>query len=274
MSGNNNNGAWGMLGSVAGAGLGGMMNSWSNAQELEYNKATQNHGAKLQKGLMNDAHQLSLDKWNKTNVGAQVKHMEDAGMNVGLMYGGGGKGGETQVATPSAPSGQNPSRDMMGIGAKVGTDAALAGSQIELNKAQANKLNVDAKREDMGNEDHLEFGRRNKREGADKEYRELLGDYNRSQREAAGRNEKGYKGDGKSSEEKYAENKYERDNVDIYTMRRELINKGIEAKAMEEGINLSEERRNEIWHKIRQEWAKVGFKGLDGILKMYVTGKR
>ena len=48
-----------------------------------------------QAGLNRQGHDLQMDMWNKTNYGAQVGHMRDAGLNPALMYKGAGAGGTT-----------------------------------------------------------------------------------------------------------------------------------------------------------------------------------
>lgn len=89
---------------------------------------------------MVDYNQASaLDMWNKTNYGAQRKHMEDAGLNVGLMY---GKGGGGATATTGSPAGQVSAQNTKidtakGMGAMLQAEALQ--SQIKLNESQANK---------------------------------------------------------------------------------------------------------------------------------------
>ena len=51
------------------------------------------------------AQQRMMEMWNQTNYGAQRQHMEDAGLSVGLMYGGGGQGAVSQGGQATQPSG-------------------------------------------------------------------------------------------------------------------------------------------------------------------------
>ena len=53
----------------------------------------------------NAAQQRNMEMWNQTNYGAQRQHMEDAGLSVGLMYGGGGQGAVSQGGQATQPSG-------------------------------------------------------------------------------------------------------------------------------------------------------------------------
>lgn len=88
-----------------------------------------------QQKMMRFQQELGLDYWNKTNAEAQVKHLKNAGLNVGLMYQGGGPGGST--VQPSVP--QGPATGMGLSGIRMQTAA-----EIKLMEAQTNKLNVEA----------------------------------------------------------------------------------------------------------------------------------
>lgn len=86
---------------------------------------------------------LSMDMWNKTNYGAQMKHMKDAGLNVGMMYGGSGGGGTTansgsggSAASGSAAAPQQ--MDISGIGNSV-----MNAAQIGLINAQTKKVEAE-----------------------------------------------------------------------------------------------------------------------------------
>jgi hypothetical protein len=50
---------------------------------------------RYQQELNQQGHDLQYEMWNKTNYGAQVKHMLKAGLNPALMYGSAGQGGTT-----------------------------------------------------------------------------------------------------------------------------------------------------------------------------------
>lgn len=86
--------------------------------------------------------------WDYTNVGNQRKHLEDAGLNVGLMYGGAGSGGGATTGGGSGTStgsvtGQ--SRANYGDGAMMaGVQSYRAEAEVEAMKAQANKANAEA----------------------------------------------------------------------------------------------------------------------------------
>lgn len=75
-------------------------------------------------------HNMAMKMWNETNYGAQTEHMRKAGLNVGLMYDGGGQGGQLM----------NPGGSAQGVNIKAegkGLDPAfgLMNAQIENIKA-------------------------------------------------------------------------------------------------------------------------------------------
>ena len=111
--------------------FGGMFQRGSNKKNMkrQYN---------YQRMLNQQGHDLQFDMWNKTNYPAQLEMMKKAGLNPGLMYGLGGGSGTTTGSQGggSATGGQAPMQPM-------GIDAGTA-SQIELNKALANKANAEA----------------------------------------------------------------------------------------------------------------------------------
>lgn len=95
-----------------------------------------------QKALNEQGKELAMQMWNETNYSAQRKHLEDAGLSVGLMYGQGGGGGTTANSGSggSAASGSAAPIQPMDINAlqHAGTLAS-----IELTKAQAKKTEAE-----------------------------------------------------------------------------------------------------------------------------------
>ncbi len=89
-----------------------------------------------QKELNKQGRDIQMDMWNRTNYGAQVRHMKEAGLSPGLIYGNSGGGGTTTGSQGggSAASGGAPNR------AQIGIEGMMAGHQIALMKAQARKL--------------------------------------------------------------------------------------------------------------------------------------
>jgi hypothetical protein len=93
-----------------------------------------------QRALNQQGHDLSMDMWNKTNVGAQKEHYEKAGMNPALMYGQTGATGTTSMASGgSAPA--QPPMDMSSI--MMGAQLALLKAQTKKTENEANNIGTD-----------------------------------------------------------------------------------------------------------------------------------
>tara|TARA_B110000977_G_scaffold197660_1_gene280761 strand:+ start:168 stop:929 length:762 start_codon:yes stop_codon:yes gene_type:complete len=129
---------WDNIGSGVGAGssLLGMFSNNTN-QKRQYGQSKNLMGLQnqYQRGLNQQGHDLQMDMWNKTNYGAQIEHMKNAGLNPALMYGMSGGGGST---TGSQGGG---SQSMGGVEQQknMGIEGAMAMAQMELMKAQAYK---------------------------------------------------------------------------------------------------------------------------------------
>ena len=145
------------VGGIIGGGLGllgglfGDGNSTKQQKELmdrawEYEK--EGMGIQYQYGQMaaNEAQRRNLEMWNSTNFEQQRKHMENAGLSVGLMYGGGGAGSTStaggQATQPSGPT-SNPIGMALQYKQIEQQDAAIK-SQTMLNQAEAAKALADA----------------------------------------------------------------------------------------------------------------------------------
>lgn len=147
------------IGTAAGAIGGGIIGLFSGSnkskeqEELmkkawEYEK--EGMGLQYQYGQQaaNAEQQRNLDMWNKTNYEAQVKHMKNAGLSVGLMYGnGGGQMASSSGGKAAMPGGgiNNP----IGIGLQY-RNLELQNKAIEsqniLNTANAAKSAAEAKK--------------------------------------------------------------------------------------------------------------------------------
>lgn len=116
--------------------LGGMGQARRQHQRQRNLMGLQNQ---YQRGLNQQGHDLQYDMWNKTNYGAQVKHMLEAGLNPALMYGSAGQGGTTgSQGGGSAAGGQAVGENVMDM------QNMLIGRQADLLKAQTNKANAEA----------------------------------------------------------------------------------------------------------------------------------
>jgi hypothetical protein len=121
-----------MLGKLMGVALG-------NAETRRGNKVERGmmqQQYQNQRNLNQQGHELQMDMWNKTNYGAQLQHMKDAGLNPGLMYGMGGGGGTTAGSQGGGSAAKGSAQKQMGI------EGLMAAAQTELINAQ--KRNVDA----------------------------------------------------------------------------------------------------------------------------------
>ena len=109
--------AGGLLGMIGGHQA--ERRQYRNQREMMHQQYTN------QLGLNRQGHDLQMDMWNKTNYGAQVQHMIDAGLNPALMYGSAGQGGTTGSQTGgSAAMGNTQQMQSMDL------SNALLGAQI------------------------------------------------------------------------------------------------------------------------------------------------
>lgn len=126
-----------MIGQAIGAGLGLATAKWQDKRQIEQQQKLQNMAIEGSKQMGAYNQQLALDMWEKTNYDAQRKQMQKAGLNVGLMYGGGGAGG----GTTSTPTGNVGAGTATGGSGEIGM-GMQTGMQMELLKAQ--KENIEA----------------------------------------------------------------------------------------------------------------------------------
>ena len=94
-----------------------------------------------QKELNEYNQQLAMKFWEDTNYNAQREQMEKAGLNVGLMYGGQGQGGQTMNMGGNASIGSIEGRNgLSGMSMQIGADVALKMAQAKNIEAQTKKL--------------------------------------------------------------------------------------------------------------------------------------
>ena len=122
----------GALGISAGQGL--------MQQAFNQNATQQQIAGSKELALYNN--QLAYDMWKKTNYSAQVKELQKAGLNVGLMYKGAGAGGGTLGnASGNVSQGQN-KIDMIG-GMQMMLQSKL--QEAEIKKIEAETKEVEAR---------------------------------------------------------------------------------------------------------------------------------
>ena len=116
--------------------------SWENQVKLMDIQADLNRqNAKFNTGQ-------SKEMWNYTNFENQMKHIKNAGLSPGLIYGMGGAGGSTAGAGQASGVGL-PQDQSVGMGLRaqeIGLQMANVASQIKLNESQANKNNAEAEK--------------------------------------------------------------------------------------------------------------------------------
>jgi len=193
---------------------------------------------KNQKELNQQGRNIQMDLWNKTNYGAQVRHMKEAGLSPGLIYGNSGGGGATTGSQGggSAASGGAPSRPQMGM------EALLMGKQMKLMEAQTRDINASAENKENGVKSNLQA------------------DYDSKVQTIEGQKINN-KIQGESAQ------------AQIEKIRKEAVTEGLKQKMLSSGIELNDTKMEQLENKIYQDWAKVGFSGLDSVLS-FLNGKK
>lgn len=130
---------------IIGAGMGMISDAFSNNQQfinqgnLMGIQRTENEKmARFNKGMALQMQKESYDQY--------LKSLDKNGLNRGLIYGGSGAGGQTTstVPTGNVSGGQASANNSAVAGMAAMTQAMNMESQMELNKALANKANADA----------------------------------------------------------------------------------------------------------------------------------
>ena len=111
-------------------------------KEVEQSQKLLDQQTTAQSKLMKQSKDQQLAMWNATNYGAQVSHLEAAGLNPALMYGAGGGGGST-----TAGSGAGGQATASGAGRQQllhDRTTPIDIAQITVAAAQAKKLEAEA----------------------------------------------------------------------------------------------------------------------------------
>ena len=128
------------MGPIGLAALGIGSNVAEGAGNLIFNGIAQKQQLKGQKKALEQQNAAQLDMWNKTNYGAQMKHLKDAGLNPALIYGMSGGGATTTGSANANVDGARQTNSGMGIEAM---NIALLKAQKEKIEAETNKLKAD-----------------------------------------------------------------------------------------------------------------------------------
>lgn len=130
-----------LVNGATGAIFGGM----NDRRQLKQQGKLQALQMQGQKEMTDYNQQKQLELWEKTGYGAQMKQIEEAGLNAGLLYGQGGGGGLTaQIAQGQVSGGEAPKGGNEILGMAQANNLALQQAQIEVMKSQAEKNKAEA----------------------------------------------------------------------------------------------------------------------------------
>jgi len=140
-------GAETLIQGAAGTLLGIGLNQQGQQQQMENQQKLNQQQYEHQQQLNKQMQGIQQQNWDYTNYENQIKHIEKAGLNVGMLYGQGGAGGSIMggASGGSAQGGnapQNNAPQAMGVGLQAG----MMQSTIDLQQAQAEKLRVEAEK--------------------------------------------------------------------------------------------------------------------------------
>lgn len=139
----------GWVGAALGAGTGllGMIGQGRREErQMKNQERLMGIQAGHQERLNRQGADLQYEMWEKTNYPAQMAMLKKAGLNAGLLYGQSGTGGATTGSQGggSAQGGSAPNMMPMELGSMIA--ASKAGAEVELMKAQAEKLKAETKK--------------------------------------------------------------------------------------------------------------------------------
>ena len=138
---------------LIGAGLGIGLSQYNDQRQIEQQDALSELQNKWDTVASNRNMQNQLELWNETNYPAQVQQMQKAGLNVAMMYKGGGQSGQIAADNTNrqAPTAAN------GGGMEIQQMQKLMLNN-ELTKAQIENINADTRGKDINNQNEGEGG--------------------------------------------------------------------------------------------------------------------
>lgn len=151
----------GLGSSAASAGVGFAGNALSQAlglswspqkamkEQWKYNKNIMALQNQYQQQAAEKSQQYAKDYWDYTNAENQVKHLKNAGLNIGLMYGQSGAGGMGASGGAHQASPEQPQGNPVGMALQVQQleqQRRMNDAQIALAEAQASKAKEEAKK--------------------------------------------------------------------------------------------------------------------------------
>ena len=140
-------------GSALGIGIGQLVRGQQNRDQRRFMEIQMKNQMKLNE----QGHQLQKDMWDYSNYGNQVEHMKNAGLNVGLMYGGAGASGTTGSQSGGSAQSGTPANQQVGA-MGMGLQIQQTQAQNDLIKAQtaatkAQEIKTKAESEKIGGVD-------------------------------------------------------------------------------------------------------------------------
>lgn len=214
-----------------------------------------------QKELNKYNQQLAMQTWEDTNYSAQVREMEKAGLNVGMMYGQGGAGGGTLGQQGgSAQGGQAPDQTAMARSAMQSglQNNMMTQAQIDLMKAQTEKTKVETAKTAGVDTEGAQL--QNTGTAIDNRIKEVKAQVQEAtteqQKEVLWSEAQKAYGQARSAD---AQGQVDMSvaNERIEQARLQTVIMGVEIKAKEAGIELTEEQTKETSEKINKIVAEV-----------------
>lgn len=142
------------MGMLGGAVAGGIMDMASQGMQMEHQRDSQRRQNAHEWATMDKAYDMNMRQWEETNYQAQMRQMNKAGLNVGLMYGKGGAGGATvgnNQGSPrqgAMPTATNNAGMLAAQGAQIESQMKLVEAQTEKTRAEAKNIEAQTTTED------------------------------------------------------------------------------------------------------------------------------
>ena len=125
--------------------------SWSPRkamnEQFKYNKEIMALQNQYQQQAAAKSQQYAKDYWDYTNTENQVRHLKNAGLNIGLMYGQSGAGGMGATGGAHQSSPEQPQGNPVAMALQtqqIEQQRRMNDAQIALAEAEANKANSEA----------------------------------------------------------------------------------------------------------------------------------
>jgi primosomal protein N' len=217
-----------------------------------------------QRQLNLQGHQLQMDMWKKTNYPAQMKMMEEAGLNPALMYGMSGGGGTT-TGSQGGGSASGGQAGMLDIGSALASAKLLA--EIDNIKAQTNKTKEETKSEAGTIENMLAELTPDQRQQytywqtqiQEQSFEKLSSEateiYNKAQKTLREKN--------------LLDANFENMKK---LLAHDVIKRGLEIQLEKENIKKTQEEIDVLSNSVYQRWTEIGIKGVDTVLKGVLGG--